>query len=298
LEDPSSGIRADIVPGAGAILNAWWINGSNVVDGYRDHADFTERVHQGFRSAKLLPFVCRLHQAHYDWKGKSYTLDKFMLNGSALHGIIYDVPFMVVAEKQGPDSCSVAMQYRYKGEHPGYPFPFLVEVRYTLKESGLLEIRTMISNPAGAVSEIPIVDGWHPYFALGGKVDQWWLQFASDQMMEYDEQLIPTGNYIKRDDFVSGRLIGDLRLDNGFLLAEGEAPFCTLKNPGNGITLRFEKQLHYPILQLYIPDHRESIAIENLSGAPDAFNNGIGLTILQPGETKLFDVGISLSVTP
>jgi aldose 1-epimerase len=41
-------------------------------------------------------------------------------------------------------------------------------------------------------------------------------------------------------------------------------------------------------LQIYTPEDRKSIAIENLSSAPDAFNNGMGLLVLEPGETKMF----------
>ena len=44
----------------------------------------------------------------------------------------------------------------------------------------------------------------------------------------------------------------------------------------------------YPFLQVYIPDDRQSIALENLSAAPDCFNNGIGLQTLNPGEEISF----------
>jgi galactose mutarotase-like enzyme len=48
--------------------------------------------------------------------------------------------------------------------------------------------------------------------------------------------------------------------------------------------LTIEPDKEYPILQIYIPPHRNSIAIENLSGAPDNFNNKMGLVI--PGEER------------
>ena len=298
LEDTVQDIRVDIVPSAGGILNAWWVNGINVIDGYTDREDFVQRVHAGFRSAKLLPFVCRLNNATYRWQGQEYTLDKFLLNGSALHGIVYDQIFSVVAEKQDEFGCSVELEYQYAGEHPGYPFPFSCKVRYALREAGKLEITTWLTNAESASSAIPIVDGWHPYFTLGGKVDDWWLKIASDQMMEYDDALIPTGGYLRDSTFTDGALIGDTKLDNGFLLSGAAGPFCTLKNPDTGLAVTFLRQINYPFLQLYIPDHRKSIAIENLSGAPDAFNNGIGLTTLRPGEEKEFLVEIQAGVTP
>ena len=41
----------------------------------------------------------------------------------------------------------------------------------------------------------------------------------------------------------------------------------------------------------------ETIALENLSGAPDCFNNGIGLTILPPGGEKRFTARYRLDVS-
>jgi aldose 1-epimerase len=41
-------------------------------------------------------------------------------------------------------------------------------------------------------------------------------------------------------------------------------------------------------LQIYTPPHRKSIAIENLSSAPDAFNNKIGLIELGAEESHAF----------
>ena len=284
LIDTGSDLRVVLVPGAGAILNELWVKGVNVVDGYKGRKDFNERVHSGFRSAKLSPFVCRLLDASYTWQGETYRLDKFMLGESSLHGILYDMNFDVIREKQGTENCSVSMRYQYDGKHPGYPFPFNCTVTYELEKDQKLNIKTHLSNPAGAKSAIPIVDGWHPYFKLGGKVNDWWLQIASDQMMEYDDKLIPTGNYLLNEYFSNGRTIGTMNLDNGFRLREGISPICILKNPGNGLSIQFLSQQNYPFLQLYIPGDRESIAIENLSGAPDAFNNGIGLSVLQPGD--------------
>ena len=292
LVDEVSGVIAGIVPSAGAILNSLRVNGFDVIEGYGGAEDFRARVHQTFRSAKLLPFVCRLQDAAYSWQGKNYRLDKFLLKGSALHGIFYDLPFDVTAEKQGTEYASVTMRYQYDGGHPGYPFPFNCMVTYTLGKSGCLTIDTHISNPPAAASAIPVVDGWHPYFRLRGKVDGWRLQIASDQMMEYDAALIPTGRYVFNDAFAEARLIGDMKLDNGFLLKEDISPIAVLRNPANGLSVTFISQMNYPYLQLYIPDNRESIAIENLSGAPDAFNNGIGLTVLEPGEK--WDLSVTL----
>lgn len=294
LADLATGLRAEIIPSAGSILNGLFTSGNiNIIDGYTDKNDFINRVHDGFRSAKLSPFVCRLNNATYSWEGKTYILDKFVINGSAIHGILYDAVFDVMETFSDDKQAFVVLRYQYDGQLSGYPFPFNCTITYCLSEGGNLKITTHISNPAAAENSFPICDGWHPYFKLGGKVDDWFLEICSDQMMEYSAELIPTGKYITNSTYYPGRLIGSEPLDNGFLLQEAKSPFCTLKN--NKVKVEFMAQENYPILQLYIPDSRDCIAIENLSAAPDAFNNGIGLTTLKPGEKIEFVCNFRIS---
>lgn len=289
LADTSAEIHVEIVPSAGAMLNGFYLsNNYNIIDGYTDKNDFLTSVHNGFRSAKLSPFVCRLNNSTYRWDGKNYTLDKFVLNGSALHGILYDAEFDIMEISADEQQAYVVLRYQYDGQLSGYPFPFNCTITYCLSVEGSLKITTHISNPASADHTLPICDGWHPYFKLGEKVDDWFLEICSDQMLEYSTELIPTGRYITNNSYYPGRRIGTDQLDNGFLLHEGHSPFCTLKN--DKVKVEFISHKNYPFLQLYIPENRESIAIENLSGAPDAFNNGIGLTTLKPGEKIDFEV--------
>jgi aldose 1-epimerase len=300
MEDVSSGTRVQVLPAAGAILNAFIVNTTdgpfNVVDGYEGREDFKIRVHNGFRSAKLSPFVCRLNHSTYVWKDREYKVEKFALNGSAIHGILYDAIFDVLETSADEKGCTVTLRYQYDGNINGYPFPYNCTVKYCLAGENKLSIQTHVSNPAAASLPIPIADGWHPYFRLGGKVDSWWLEIASDKMLEYDEDLIPTGSYVQNGSFFPGRLIGDTRLDNGFLLRGTVSPYCTLKN--ELLSIEFLAATNYPYLQLYIPDDRKSIAIENLSSAPDAFNNGLGLTVLEPGQKADFETIIRIGSYP
>ena len=61
-----------------------------------------------------------------------------------------------------------------------------------------------------------------------------------------------------------------------------------LRDPATGWQLEIQPDASYPYLQIYIPPHRQSIAIENLSAPPDSFNNGIGLITLAAGESTVF----------
>jgi aldose 1-epimerase len=291
LTDTATGTRATVIPAAGAILNAFSIAHKGktlqVVDGFAGAADFRERVEKGFQSAKLSPFVCRIKDAQYSWEGKSYTLHKFSLNGAAIHGLIYDAPFEVMEEVIHKDYAEVELKYMYPGTDPGYPFAYDCYIRYRLEENNSLLVVTAIHNRGK--EPIPVADGWHPYFGFGGNIQNLQLQVKSSAMLEYDETLIPTGKTVPAQTWLEPTAIGNTQQDHGYVLDFGQPqPLCRLSDPDSGMAIEFHPDRSYPYLQLYTPPHRNSIAIENLSAAPDAFNNGMGLVTLEPDHTKTF----------
>ncbi len=291
LGNTLSGTEIEIMPSAGAILNSFRITSNghamNVIDGYSGEEEFRTNLDKGFRSAKLSPFACRIKDARFTWKGKEYHLNKFLLNGSALHGLLYDAPFSVVFQEAGATWATLGLGYEFPGTDPGYPFRYHCHVIYLLEIENKLTVTTIITNLSN--TDIPIVDGWHPYFTFGGGINELYLQICSEEMLEYDDGLVPTGKMIRSADFSTLRKIGDVHLDNGFLLDFNRSqPLCILKDETMNIRLEIYPDNSYPFLQVYTPDHRLSIAIENLSAAPDAFNNGMGLVVLGPGESKKF----------
>jgi aldose 1-epimerase len=156
-----------------------------------------------------------------------------------------------------------------------------------------LEITTTITNQHTAT--IPMMDGWHPYFSTGTPVDQLELQFYSKEIVEFDEKLIPTGKVLPYTDFRQAKSMEGVELDNSFLLDFDEpSPLCTLHDPVKDITIEFYPDKSYPILQIYTPPHRKSMAVENLTGAPNAFNNGIGLVHIPAGQSAHFTTTIKI----
>ena len=183
--------------------------------------------------------------------------------------------------------CECKLLYRYKGDHPGYPFAFDMNVRYRLEEANRLTIITTVHNRSGKT--IPISDGWHPYFKLGETIDTATLQFNSKTQLEFDDNLVPTGKKIRNSKWFKGDSLANVFLDNAFLLNMDEPmPHCTLKDVQLGLALHIYPERSYPYLQIYTPPHRKSIAIENLSSAPDAFNNKMGLIELGPEDSQAF----------
>lgn len=293
LKDQDSGTTAEILPSCGAILHAFTIRKNdrviNIIDSYSSKNDFQENVTSaGFKGCKLSPFVCRIKNAEYSFGETQYRLEKFVQNSDALHGELYDRPFEIQSEHADETGASVTMKYHYDKEDPGYPFTYDCIVTWKLEGDHKLRVTTESLNLDEGL--IPMQDGWHPYFSLGDKIDDLHLEFQSMEMEEF-ENLIPTGKKKEYDTFNSLKKIGDVVFDNCFTLnLETCQPMCVLRNVTENIQVEIYPSESYPYLQIYTPPHRKSIAIENLSGVPDAFNNGMGVQTLEPGQSSVYEV--------
>ena len=86
-------------------------------------------------------------------------------------------------------------------------------------------------------------------------------------------------------------------MDNCFTLDTQECqPLCVLRNVEKSIEVQLFPDESYPYLQVYTPPHRRSIAIENISGAPDAFNNEMGVVTLESGQSALFKTSYKIQL--
>ncbi len=299
LQDKATGAMVAILPDYGALLHAFEIplegKSFNVIDNYAGKEEADQFITKSYKSAKLSPFACRIAGGRYQFEEHEYTFSSKFMDGTAIHGLLANKPFKLLSRFADDKLASATFRYHYKHDDPGYPFDYNCEVRYTLHPNKVLQIETILLNLDDHT--IPIADGWHPYFTLGGPIDDYELQFTSRTMLEFSEQLIPTGQLLHNDTFLQPASLNGQTLDNCFALEIQEGtPCCQLHNPQNGLTLTIYTNAQYPYLQVYTPDDRKSIAIENLSGAPDCFNNGMGLTLLGPRQTASFNVWYQLSV--
>ncbi|NSL90526.1 aldose 1-epimerase [Chitinophaga sp. Mgbs1] len=299
LIDQNSETQIEIIPAHGALLHAFKVkrNGEiiNLIDSYSSIDDLKGNLHESFKSVKLSPFACRIKDASYQWEGATYSIAKTIAPGNAIHGLLYDAVFSVKQQHADEQHATVTLEYRFKAEDTGYPFSYDCLATYTLRPGNELEVTTEVINRSDV--SIPLMDGWHPYFSTGTPVDDLVLTFASKEIVEFDAKLIPTGNVLPYTEFVHGKRLAGVELDNSFVLDFIQPqPLATLHDPVKNINITFFPGKNYPILQVYIPPHRNSIAVENLSGAPNAFNNGLGLVTLAAGESRTFDTKIKITV--
>jgi aldose 1-epimerase len=292
LLDEEQQTAVELIPSAGALLHGFTIrkNGQaiNIIDSYAHCNDLSENIEINYKNVKLSPYPGRIHKGKYHFEGTAYTLTRPMMVGSSIHGLLYNAPFTIVGSKADEESAILSLRHEYQGDDAGYPFAYHCTVDYELSGNNTLTITTTIRNTG--TGNMPLGDGWHPYFTFGKKIDALELQIASANAID-TEDMIPNGKLLPYDQFQTKQLIGETELDHCFLLSDtGTQPCCTLADNSSGLSIEIYPAKNYPYLVVFTPPHRNSIAIENQSMAPDAFNNGMGLTVLKAGEEQLFEV--------
>ena len=281
----------------GALLNAFTIATKtgpfNGIDGFSSINDAVANATAGFKSSKLSPFVCRLQHGKYKYEQKEYQVQGFYLGDHAIHGLLFNAAFETTAIESTSTEAFVRFSHQYLGTDPGYPFAFTLQITWKLTSGNSVQVTTTATNNHNCA--IPFSDGWHPYFTVGATIDHATLSFTTNKQLEFSPDLLPTGNTIEDNRFVDGQKMEGIFLDNCFLLDTNSNTqhICVLKNECVSLTIAPDKQ--YPYLQIYTPPHRKSIAIENLSSAPDSFNNGIGLRVIPPNHSIEFSTTYTLS---
>jgi aldose 1-epimerase len=289
-----------IVTEVGATLRSWRLDGSELLDTFG-----LDSPGDAYRGKVLMPWPNRLRDGRYSFSGRDHaTALTEPERANAMHGLVTWVNWRLAARDAG----SVTLTYRL---HPqvGYPFVLDLAVRYALSDEGL-EATLRATNPGPTAA--PFGCGLHPYLALAdGRADDAELRVPARSWLPVDDQLIPTGEMRPvagtRYDFRAIRRVAGEQIDSCFTdverdsdgLARVELRFAA--GPGRReLTVWMDGS--YSHIQVYTGDEdpdparrRRSIAVEPMTCAPDAFNSGAGLRVLEPGEEFSGRCGIAIA---
>jgi aldose 1-epimerase len=270
-----------VVTEVGAGLRSWCVDGAELLDTFPGGAPA-----DSYRGKVLAPWPNRVRDGRYAFGGAEHRL---ALNeperGAALHGLVLDERFAVVA--RATHAATLACDLRPR---PGYPFALRVEVEYSLGEAGLSWARRAPNTRGGPA---PFGGGLHPY--LRGRADDWVLEIPAATRVPVDERMLPSGPPVpiagEADDFTRARAIGAQRIDTCFgdLARDGDGRArVRLAGPEREIEVWLDERFRF--VHVYTADAvddparaRAGIAIEPITCAPDAFNSGAGLEVLEPG---------------
>ncbi|MGC8543129.1 MAG: aldose 1-epimerase [Vulcanisaeta sp.] len=217
--------------------------------------------------AIMIPFANRVKGGEYEFEGVRYSLLKNE-EGHAIHGLVLNEEW---------DITSISEDYavfKHVLNHPGYPTELTSIIKYILNGDSL-DVKITIRNTG--FRNAPLVVGAHPYFIVSG---DWRVRVQGDMQMCEAINKIPTGKLIPfnlndtvRREFDDCFLIsGDIMLESQYSAVE---------------VVRHDM----PYVQIFT-GVTNAVAIEPMSGAPDAYHNGMGLTIIRPGEEKSFSFTI------
>jgi len=217
--------------------------------------------------------------------------------GHALHGLLRDAVYGVEAE--GPDAVTLRAPVRPR---PGYPFHLDTSVRYRLHDEGVTVTHELVN--LGDTSA-PVALGTHPYLRVGDlRTADLTVSVHADTRLELDDRHIPVGRVPVHGtvhDLRGGPALGTRCRNTPYtdLVAVDGAYRHRLAGPDHGVELWADESFGH--VQLYVTDDYPGatgadvvVAVEPMTAAPDAFNNGAGLRRLAPGETWRMSWGLRL----
>jgi aldose 1-epimerase len=274
----SIGDNAVINLQTGASLIELNLAGLSLIDlpGSKNHPLESNPYHP---SALLTPWVNRVRNGNYSFKGKNYQLP---INepalGNAIHGLLARKSFTLVKQS----SSSVTLKHEYKGEEPNYPFPFQFQYTYTLTDSGALEVTFEAKNTGSG--SLPFACGWHPYFSFPDTtVDDLEINFKPISRFLSDSQMIPL-----KEENLNGKQqfkFSTDKIDHVFRLEPMEIHRTEFIDTKHQKRLILEQSsILFPFLVVFQPEGFSSVAIEPMTANTDAFNTGDGLIELAPSE--------------
>jgi aldose 1-epimerase len=318
LEHTESGEFISVIPGFGGILRRLVLRKDKNVFALIHAPDSPQALlaDEGYASAFLYPFPSRVRHGVYHFEGQDLTLPiNETRRYNAIHGLVHGKPFTVVSQDVSPIHAQLVLRYDYAGEEAGYPFPFSLTITYELIQADQLAVgsnagsdkmcalRISYAARNAGTMRCPAAFGWHPYFTFSEEdLSDLTLSLPARTRIELDDDMMPCGRLpLENAETIS---LKDRELDTPYAIeptgvpAKG-IPFAEtmLTSIKTGIRLIIgqevgEGKLNY--LVCFTPPRRDSMAIEPLTANVNAFNNGEGLTILNPGDTMSGSIWIRL----
>ncbi len=272
-----------------------WIN---LIDPPPDLATLEERP-TAYGNPILFPFPNRIRNGRWQFEGETYQFDKPLESPTTIHGLLLNLPYQV--DKHAADENGAILACSFNSEHfpdviRQYPFPFKIEIAYTLKDA-VLTMRISIKNTG--TRNMPTGFGIHPYFRtnLTGTADaaKALITVPAAKYWELDDVLVPTGkinDVTGALDLRNGQTFGELKLDHVFTdvqLVDGVSR-CLIENRDTGHTMVMESDAQFKELVVYTPTGRDAICFEPYTCPTDAINleaRGIpaGVIVLAPDES-------------
>lgn len=273
-------------------LRTYSVAGRELVDGYP-----ADRGAGGGRGQTLVPWPNRVAGGRYRFDDTDQQLALTEpATGNAIHGLARWVPWSVL--DQSPSH--VTWGYVVPPQ-PGWPTSLDCWVTYALADDGLT-VTTTATNVGDR--GCPYGTGSHPYLRAGaGLVDDLTVTVPAASWFETDALGIPVAEHDvegSAHDLRSAQLIGARVLDTCFggLRRDDDGRWrVEVSGPDGALTLWADEA--YGFVQVFSgdtlaePARRRGLAVEPMTCPPDAFNSGVGVVRLEPGQAHCATWGLT-----
>lgn len=218
--------------------------------------------------------------------------------GHAIHGLLGETSYTMVERTENKVVLAASIQAQ-----DGYPFELSTSVAYELDRDGLGISHTLTNT---GVAKAPVAVGNHPYLRLGNiPVGELKLVINADSHVELDAVMIPTGTVTDVGgtalDFQAGQVLGSVALDDAWTdlrrdAAGGSTHFLQAPD-GSRVELQMDASFGY--IQVYTTANFPTdtgpvaaVAMEPMTAPANAFNSGLDLHWIEPGESWIIGWGI------
>ncbi|RCK55608.1 Bifunctional protein gal10 [Candida viswanathii] len=206
----------------GALIQAVELDGSNMVKAYDNAADFKDKSNPFFGTT-VGRFANRVGKGQFELNGKQYQLS---INEGAnnLHAGFngFDKQdFLGPVVKQKGGKFLIDFLIVDKDGNDGFPGEVESMVHYTIDDSAVA-IEYECKLLSGAVATIVNMTN-HSYFNVSNAddIEGTEIKLITDQMMEVDAELIPTGKFVTNENVTHPIVLHkDLAFDNCFIVED------------------------------------------------------------------------------
>lgn len=247
----------------------------------------------------LIPFPNRIEDGVYTFEGKTYTLP---IDEHEKHNAIHGYGYRAFWKMESLDEDRVTLMWR-AGFMKGYPFDLTVRATYTLSDDGL---RLNVSATNNDDIDAPWAVAIHPWISngfdgYGDEIDEQNAQcevtIPARTHVTVNDRLLPTGTEpVDRGkyDLRQPTALTNQPFDDAWTDVEHDRDgraMATLTRP-DGLAVSVGGDEAITSFQMctgtgFAPEtHPAGVAIEPQSAYANAFNTGIDLTVIKPGETS------------
>ncbi|MBJ9146711.1 aldose-1-epimerase [Citrobacter braakii] len=227
-----------------------------------------EEMPQAHLGKVLVPWPNRVADGCYQHNGKTFQLAvNDPISHTAIHGLLAWRDWQINQQSASEVSLMIFLPPSY-----GYPFALVSEVIYRLGADCGLHVFIRTQNVGDEIA--PYGAGAHPYLT------------CNLHPINGCELTLPASEETCGErDFTTPRLIAQTTIDHTFRTLPPDAEWevrITSQSQNMSTFLRS----HQPWLQIYTGEKlaRRGLAVEPMTCPPDAFNSGISLIHLAPGE--------------